>query len=98
MTTEVVGAMFAPEGGSVMPFELAAAAMENAVANGAELMVESPVINAWAEGSKKYLETPTHIIEAEIVINAAGLFTDDIARMFGDDYFSIEPRKGEEYL
>jgi len=98
LTTEVVGAVFAPEGGSVMPFELAAAAMENAVANGAELMVESPVINAWAEGSKKYLETPTHIIEAEIVINAAGLFTDDIARMFGDDYFSIEPRKGEEYL
>lgn len=98
LTPEVVGAVFAPQGGSVMPFELAAAAMENAVANGAQLMVESPVLDAWVEGEKKYLETPTHIIAADVVINAAGLFADEIARMFGDAYFSIQPRKGEEYL
>ncbi|HHW72229.1 MAG TPA: NAD(P)/FAD-dependent oxidoreductase [Firmicutes bacterium] len=98
LNPEVVGAVFAPEGGAVMPFELAAAAMENAVANGVQLMVDSPVINAWAEGEQKYLETPTHVIEADVVINAAGLFADDIARMFGDDSFSILPRKGEEYL
>ena len=98
LTPDVVGAVFAPEGGSVMPFELAAAAMENAVANGAELMVDSPVLSAWVEGTSKFLETPTHVIEADLVINAAGLFTDEIAAMFGDDYFSINPRKGEEYL
>lgn len=98
LTPNVVGAVFAPEGGSVMPFELAAAAMENAMANGAQLMTDSPVLNAWVEGDKKYLETPTHIIEADVVINAAGLFADEIARMFGDNYFSIVPRKGEEYL
>lgn len=94
----IVGALYAPEGGSVMPFELAAALMENAILNGAQLLVDNPVINAWSEGEKKYLETPTTIIEADIVINAAGLFSDDLARMFGDDYFSIHPRKGEEYL
>lgn len=98
LSEDVVRSVFAPEGGAVMPFELAAAAMENAVANGAELMTESPVIGAWVEGEKKYLETPTHIIEADVVINAAGLFADEIARMFGDDYFRILPRKGEEYL
>ncbi len=98
LNPEVVGAVFAPEGGAVMPFELAAAAMENAVANGAELMVDSPVLDAWVEDGKKYLETPTHIVEADVVINAAGLFADEIARMFGDDSFSILPRKGEEYL
>lgn len=94
----IVGALFAPEGGSVMPFELAAALMENAILNGAQLLVDNPVINAWSENEKKYLETPTTIIEADLVINAAGLFSDDLARMFGDDYFSIHPRKGEEYL
>ncbi|HPT82834.1 MAG TPA: NAD(P)/FAD-dependent oxidoreductase [Limnochordia bacterium] len=98
LNPEVVGAVFAPNGGGVMPFELAAAAMENAVANGAKLLAESPVIKAWVEGEKKYLETPTHIIEADVVINAAGLFADEVARMFGDDYFTIQPRKGEEYL
>ena len=33
-----------------------------------------------------------------MVINAAYLFADDLAQMFGDDYFAIKPRKGEEYL
>ena len=94
----IVGALFAPEGGSVMPFELAAALMENAVQNGAKYITNARVTNAWTEGRKKYLETSNVIVEADYVINAAGLFTDDIARMFGDDYFSIRPRKGEEYI
>lgn len=94
----IAGALFAPEGGSVMPFELAAALMENAVENGAKYLVNAKVTGAWSEGSKKFLETKEQIIEADYVINAAGLFTDDLARMFGDDYFSIHPRKGEEYI
>jgi len=98
LSESIVGALYAPEGGSIMPFELAAALMENAIQNGARLLVENPVINGWVEGEKKYLETPTHIIEADIVINAAGLHSDEVARLFGDDYFSILPRKGEEYL
>lgn len=95
---DIVGALFAPEGGSVMPFELAAALMENAVQNGADFMVNARVTNAWVEGDKKYLETSDTIVEADFVVNAAGLFTDEIARMFGDDFFSIKPRKGEEYI
>lgn len=94
----IVGALFAPEGGSVMPFEFAAALMENAVANGADYLVNTRITNAWVEGNKKYLEAANILIEADYVINAAGLFSDDLARMFGDDYFTINPRKGEEYL
>src|SRR5690554_6719119 len=94
----IVGALHAPEGGSVMPFELASAMMENAIQNGAELLTNSPVVAARVEGDKKILETPFNIVEADVVINAAGLFTDELARMFGDDYFTIKPRKGEEYL
>lgn len=98
LSSDIVGALFAPEGGAVMPFELAAALMENAVQNGVNYMVNAEVINAWSEGDKKYLETQDQVIVADYVINAAGLFSDDLARMFGDDYFSINPRKGEEYL
>jgi len=94
----IAGALFAPEGGAVMPFELAAALMENAVQNGVKFKVNAEVIDAWSEGDKKYLETAEEIIQADYVINAAGLFSDDLARMFGDDYFSIRPRKGEEYI
>ena len=98
LSEDIVGALYAPEGGSVMPFELAAALMENAIYNGVELLTNSPVIGARVEDGKKILETPFNIVEAGVVINAAGLFTDEIARMFGDDYFTIKPRKGEEYL
>lgn len=94
----ILGALYAPEGGSVMPFELAAALMENSIQNGVQLLTENPVTNAWVEGDQKVLETPAYIIKAQVVINAAGLFADDLARMFGDDYFTIRPRKGEEYL
>jgi glycerol-3-phosphate dehydrogenase len=94
----IIGALYAPEGGSVMPFELAAALMENAVQNGVNFRVNAEVINAWTEDGKKYLETEEEVFEADYVINAAGLFSDDLARMFGDDYFSIRPRKGEEYI
>src|SRR5690554_4352488 len=94
----IIGALYAPEGGSVMPFELAAALMENAVQNGVNFRVNAEVINAWTKDGKKYLETEEEVFEADYVINAAGLFSDDLARMFGDDYFSIRPRKGEEYI
>ena len=30
-----------------------------------------------------------------VVVNCAGLFADDVARVFGDDSFAIVPRKGE---
>ena len=72
--------------------------MENAMQNGAKLLINSPVVAAGLEGGRKVLETPDHRIEAKVVINAAGLFADDLAQMFGDDYFAIKPRKGEEYL
>ncbi|MGI6150170.1 MAG: NAD(P)/FAD-dependent oxidoreductase [Limnochordia bacterium] len=98
LNPDIAGALHAPEGGSVMPFELAAALMENAMQNGAKLLINSPVVAAGLEGGRKVLETPDHRIEAKVVINAAGLFADDLAQMFGDDYFAIKPRKGEEYL
>ena len=37
-------------------------------------------------------------IIARRVVNAAGLFSDDVARMIGDDSFTVRPRKGEYLL
>ncbi len=39
-----------------------------------------------------------HQLFSNIVINAAGLYADDIAAMIGDHSFTIHPRRGEEYI
>jgi glycerol-3-phosphate dehydrogenase len=37
-------------------------------------------------------------VPAETVVNCAGLYADEIARLFGDDSFEIYPRKGEFFV
>jgi glycerol-3-phosphate dehydrogenase len=44
------------------------------------------------------IHTTHGIFESQYIVNAAGLYADDIARMLGITDFTITPRKGEEYL
>ena len=36
--------------------------------------------------------------EARVTVNCAGLYADEVARLFGDDSFEIYPRKGEFFV
>jgi len=94
----LVAALFAPSAGVVNPYELTFALCENAVANGVELKVNSPVIKISAEDDVLVLHTPAERIAARFVVNCAGVFADKIAGMLGLNDFTIRPRKGEEYL
>ena len=38
------------------------------------------------------------LARADVVVNCAGLFADEVARAAGDDHFSIYPRKGEFFV
>ena len=106
-------ALYAPTGAIICPYELTIAAVGNAMDNGAVLYRNFEVceIGKTTEGfflrstSKAVEETgegvsvqKTDVVCAKIVINAAGLYADTIARMVGDDSFSIHPRKGEYLL
>ncbi|MGE5574095.1 MAG: NAD(P)/FAD-dependent oxidoreductase [Bacteroidota bacterium] len=100
LSPDVVAALHAPTGGIVCPYQLTFALVENAVANGVRFMAGSPVTSLHVgNGRVTAVETAqATIIEAEWVVNAAGLFADQIAAMAGDESFEIRPRKGEEYL
>ena len=78
---EVKGALLCPTGGIVNPFTLVAHAMENAMDNGVKLALGEEVTGIAKEGSLFHVTTNKNTYEAKVVVNAAGLHADDIARM-----------------
>jgi len=93
------GALWAPTAGVMNSPMAAPALVENAVANGVRFLPETEVQGIKIEnGEVKGVKTNKGFIEAEIVINAAGLYSDEISKMAGIDYFTVHPRKGEYYV
>lgn len=98
LSNEATSALYAPTAGIVCPYELTIAAAECAVSNGVEFIRNCEVKAVNTNADKLTLETTQGAIEAKYVINAAGVFSDDLARMSGDDTISITARKGEYFL
>jgi glycerol-3-phosphate dehydrogenase len=98
LTSQVVAAVYAPTSGIINPYEACFALMENARLNGLEVSLENSVVGVQAKDDNLVLQTKKGPIVARYVINAAGLFADDVAKMAGVGGFRIRPRKGEEYL
>ena len=92
-------ALYAPTGAIVCPYELCMAALGNAMDNGVSLKCEFAVskIEKCDGGYKVYSESG-EVVEAKLVINCAGVYSDKIAKMVGDDSFNITPRRGEYML
>lgn len=93
-----VGALWAPSAGIVCPYELTIAAAVNAAENGVEFFRSCEVKGISDDGECFTLDTTLGDIKAKYVVNAAGVYSDTVARMIGDDSFKIIPRKGEYYL
>ncbi|EGB93470.1 NAD(P)/FAD-dependent oxidoreductase [Clostridium sp. D5] len=88
-------AMFNPSAGCVCPYGLTIAYGENAVENGARISLNTGVLGMEVkEGKICSVQTNRGTIYPRIVINAAGVFAEDIARMAGDRFYSIHPRRG----
>uniref|UniRef100_A0A7J3I7M0 FAD/NAD(P)-binding oxidoreductase n=1 Tax=Ignisphaera aggregans TaxID=334771 RepID=A0A7J3I7M0_9CREN len=97
ISPEAEGALYAPTAGTISPFEAVIAIAENATENGARLFADTKVLNIKVENySIAGVETNRGFINADIVINAAGLYADHISHLAGValDFF-IKPRRGE---
>jgi len=97
LSGEAVAALYAPSAGIVSPYRLVYDMCENAQRNGVEIYTETAVTGITR---KKIFEisTPKGIFTARRLINAAGLFADEVSRMAGVGNFKITPRKGEEFI
>lgn len=94
----VLCALSAPTGAIVCPYELTVAAIGNAMDNGALLKCNFAVSSVEKIEGGYRLSSENESVEARYVANCAGLFSDEIARLFGDDSFDVHPRKGEYIL
>ena len=92
------GALFAPTGAIVCPYELNVAAVGNAMDNGADLLLDWEVTAIAAEQDGYTLHSGENSVKARYVVNAAGVYADHIAAMVGDTSFTIHPRKGQYML
>ena len=92
---DITCALWTPSAAYVEPYEVALALLENAVDNGVKFMLDTEVININVENNRiKSVLTNKGMIHTRYVINAAGIYADDIAEMVGDKTFSIHPRRG----
>ena len=98
ISDEAKAALWAPSAGIVCPYELTVAAAENAVTNGTEFIRNFAVQKIDYDGEKFTLHSEDGTVFAKYVVNAAGVFGDEIAKLIGDDSISITPRKGEYML
>ncbi len=98
ISKKAICALYAPTGAIICPYELATAAIGNAMDNGVDLKLNFKVerINKCTDIYE--IMSSEDCVKAKYIINAAGLFADEIAKMIGDTSFNIHPRKGEYLL
>ena len=98
LSENALGALLAPTGAIVCPYELNIASVGNAMDNGAELKRNFKVTAIEKTNNGFVVRTEDDFVEAKYVVNAAGVYADEIAKMAGDSSFHIIPRRGEYIL
>lgn len=89
-------ALYVPSSAVVCPYELTIESIGNAMDNGVELFRNFEVVSI--DDGYKINAKDGRSIEAEYIINCAGLYSDKIAKMVGDGSFVITPKAGEYML
>ncbi|MBE6589356.1 MAG: NAD(P)/FAD-dependent oxidoreductase [Ruminococcaceae bacterium] len=98
VSKNAICALYAPTGSIVCPYELTIASIGNAMDNGADLHLDFEVKKIEDMGEFFRISSGRDTVCARYIVNAAGLYSDAIAHMVGDDSFSVHPRRGEYVL
>lgn len=98
LSDTVQGALYAPDCGIICPFELAIAQAENALENGAELLLNQQVENIEKSEEGFKVTTGDGEFSSKYIVNCAGVHADEIYNMVADADFSITPRRGQYFV
>lgn len=99
LSKDVKAGLFIPRESIIDPFLLVVAYAENAQENGANFLLNTRVTGIILEDGRVVGANSTAgDIEAKYIVNAAGLYCDEIAGMVGKNDYSVNPRKGQFYI
>ncbi|MBR2616281.1 MAG: NAD(P)/FAD-dependent oxidoreductase [Clostridia bacterium] len=99
LSREITLALHVPSSGIICPYGLTLAAVGNAMDNGVELLRGFQVSGIEKKEDAFVLTSEDkREVRGRYLINCAGLGADGIARLAGDGFFSLIPRKGEYLL
>ncbi len=90
------GGLFVPGESLICPFTLPIAYATEALLNGVTLKLNFPVGKVRLENGLHTVIGPREeVVRARYLVNAAGLYSDEIDHMLGHHDFTITPRRGE---
>ena len=99
LSKDVVVALHAKTSAIICPYDLTISAIGNAMDNGVSLKRNFKVSSInYKDGIYEVVSSEGETVRANHVVNCAGLYTDEIAKMIGDNSFEIIPRRGEYIL
>ena len=90
-----VAALWSPTSGRIGPEAFVRTLGRLAEAAGVAILRAAPLVGARPAGDRVEVTTPHESILAGVVVNAAGLYADDVSRMLGGEAFTIHPARGE---
>lgn len=91
-----LGGLWVPGEAIFCPYTLPLALATQAVANGVTLLLNRPIRAITVESDGAYtLASPGGDVRCRYLINAAGLYSDEINRLLGHRGFTVTPRRGE---
>lgn len=98
ISDNALGALYAKSGGIISPYELTIAAIGNAMDNGAKLIRNFEVARIQVEDDHYYISSKGgNEMRAKVIINCAGLGSEKIAALCGDE-IPVHGRRGEYIL
>ena len=99
LSPEVTLALNVPKSGIISPYELVIAALGNAMDNGVEFRTGFEIASVQKnDGVFSVKSKSGEEVKGKYFINCAGAFSDRVAKMAGDGFFTILPRAGEYLL
>jgi len=99
LSTAITSALHVTNAGIICPYELTVASIGNAMDNGVELK-RNFAVSAIEKSENGYTVTSAsgETVSGKYILNCAGGFSDKVAKLVGDDHFTIIPRAGEYIL